>query len=52
MRLGLADLAQPLVPHLAGVRRVACGRGSDELLARLGRGGELPPAPRRLTATW
>jgi len=36
MRLGLADLAQPLVPHLAGGRRVACGRGGDELLPCLG----------------
>ncbi len=35
MRLGLADLAQPLVPQLAGVRRGACGRGADELLAHL-----------------
>ena len=43
MRLGLADLAQPLVPHLAGVRRVACGRDGDELLARLGRGGRTSP---------
>jgi hypothetical protein len=51
MRLGLADLAQPLVPHLAAGRRVACGRGDDELLARLGRGDELPPAPRRPPGT-
>ena len=35
MHLVLADLAQPLVPHLAGGRRVAYGRGGDELLARL-----------------
>ena len=35
MRLGLADLAQPRVPHLAGGRRVPCGRGGDALLARL-----------------
>ncbi len=35
MRLGLAEFARPLVPHLAAVRRGACGRGGDELLARL-----------------
>ena len=43
MRLVLADLAQPLVPHLAGGRRVACGRGGDELLARLGLGEAVHP---------
>jgi hypothetical protein len=41
MRLVLADLAQPLVPHLAAGRRVACGRGGDEPLACLGRGDEI-----------
>ncbi len=35
MRLGLADLVQSLVPHLAAGRRIACARDGDALLACL-----------------